>query len=59
LLEHCPNIDIAVRGEPEITVNELAKNFPLTPEKLNKILGIAIEQKDEVINNPDRPYLEI
>ena len=58
LLEHCPNIDIAVRGEPEITVNELAKNFPLTPEKLNKILGISYRAKDEVINNPDRPYLE-
>lgn len=52
-LEKCRAIDILVRGEPEMTVKEIAKNIPL-----KKILGISYRHKGRLIHNRDRPYLE-
>lgn len=58
VLEKCRGIDILVRGEPELTVQEIAANFPLGPRKKNKILGLSFIEGGKIINNPSRPYLE-
>jgi anaerobic magnesium-protoporphyrin IX monomethyl ester cyclase len=47
------NLDIAVRGEPEITLQELAGG-----RDYSEILGITFRRDLEIIRNPDRPFLE-
>lgn len=46
-------IDFIARGEYEYILRDLAKNM----EPAN-ILGITFRQGDEIIRNPDRPFLE-
>jgi len=52
VLTKCPDIDILVRGEPEMTIKDIAANIPL-----KKILGISYRLKGKFVHNPDRPYL--
>lgn len=53
VLNNLKATDILVRGEPEITVKDIATNIPL-----KKILGISYRVKGKIFHNPDRPYLE-
>lgn len=53
VMEHVKNLDIAIRGEHELTVQELGKNRPL-----ENILGITYRKDGIIKRNPDRPFLE-
>jgi anaerobic magnesium-protoporphyrin IX monomethyl ester cyclase len=54
-----PNVDIVVRGEGELTMLELAK---LASEgnlkNLSAVSGITFKHKNQIIHNPDRPFIE-
>ena len=58
VLDRCPGIDILVRGEPEITVGEIAANFEQITSAKKKILGISYVLNKKIVHNPDRPYQE-
>ncbi len=47
-----PNVDLVVRGEGERTVLELLQGKPL-----KDIQGISYRENDEVVHNPDRPFI--
>ncbi len=53
MLEKFENLDIVVRGEPEITMKELGSG-----KDYSEILGITFRINSEIIRNPDRPFLE-
>jgi radical SAM superfamily enzyme YgiQ (UPF0313 family) len=53
VLENCPNINILVRGEPEMTIKDIVANIPL-----KNIPGISYRLKGKITHNPDRPYSE-
>ncbi|MFZ5366479.1 MAG: B12-binding domain-containing radical SAM protein [Patescibacteria group bacterium] len=60
LTEDCfklePPLDFIIRGEPEMTTLELAKN--LGKEKhLSRIKGLSWRQDSKIIHNPDRPAI--
>lgn len=57
VLQKCHDIDILVRGEPALTIQEIAKNLPLTEKKKKRILGISYFCNKKIINNHSRPYL--
>jgi len=46
-------LDIAIRGEAEVAVKEIACG-----KDYNQILGITFRDKAEIIRNNDRPFLE-
>lgn len=51
------DLDLIIRGEPEITFKELFKK--LVDKKLfTKIKGISYRKKDKIINNSARPLME-
>ncbi|MFB3895267.1 MAG: radical SAM protein [bacterium] len=53
-LEKYPKLDLVIRGEYEITVQEL-----VTQSEWSKITGITYRNnKSEIIKNPDRPFIE-
>ena len=54
LFKICPNINIVVRGEGEVTIQEILKGLPL-----KDILGISYAQNGVVIHNKNRPLLDI
>jgi magnesium-protoporphyrin IX monomethyl ester (oxidative) cyclase len=56
-LEEAKNVDIAVTGEGEYALLEIAQYFE-GKKPLDKILGIAYRQNDAVTVNPRRPFLE-
>ena len=57
-LNEYPNLDIVVRKEGEITFKEILEKLQ-TKTSLNKVLGITFRnQKNEIIQNPDRPFIE-
>lgn len=58
VLEKCRQVDILVRGEPELTLQEITRRFPFTPKIKKKILGISFREGNQIIHNPPRPYLE-
>lgn len=51
-----PFVDIAVRGEGEITLVELLKALE-KGEGLRGIAGISYKENGSVIHNPERPYI--
>jgi len=54
ILARFNNLDVAVRGEPEITMKELAGG-----RDYSQIPGITFRRNNiEIIRNPDRPFLE-
>jgi len=58
-LQQCPQIDLLVRGEPAITLQEISQNLPLTEKAKKKILGISyFDHNKKIIHNSPRPYLE-
>ena len=56
-LRECPHADIIVRKEGEITLLEVMKCFD-RGDSLRNVLGITYRDKEEIIRNPDRPYIE-
>ena len=58
VLKKCHDIDILVRGEPVLTIQEIVKNLPLTEKKKREILGISYFRNKKIINNHSRPYLD-
>ncbi len=50
----CPEIDVIVRGEGEITMLELVKNNG-DPERIS---GVSYKKGGEIISNPDRKHIE-
>jgi radical SAM superfamily enzyme YgiQ (UPF0313 family) len=53
MLDQCPELDMVLRGEPEITFQKI-----LTGESLSNILGLTWRGADGVCQNPERPYHE-
>ncbi|MFH1683483.1 MAG: radical SAM protein [Candidatus Margulisiibacteriota bacterium] len=57
LLYAFPEIDIIVRGEGEITLNELL--FVLaTDGELKKVRGLTYRASSSILENPDRPLID-
>jgi anaerobic magnesium-protoporphyrin IX monomethyl ester cyclase len=53
-----PYVDIVVRGEGENTVQELACALS-NKSDLARVKGISFKRNGSVINNPDRPYMDL
>jgi radical SAM superfamily enzyme YgiQ (UPF0313 family) len=52
-LEMCKDLDIAIVGEPELTICDIAKNIVL-----EDIKGICYRKNDKIQKNPKRPFHE-
>lgn len=50
------NVDIVVRGEGEITLWEIVRNFK-NGKNLNDIEGISLRRNGKIIDNPPRSYI--
>jgi radical SAM superfamily enzyme YgiQ (UPF0313 family) len=53
LMLSCPQLDIVVRGEGELTMRELVEKG--TPEN---VLGASYKKNEKIIHNEDRPRIE-
>jgi len=53
ILAEFKNLDVVVRGEPEMTIKELAGG-----REYSQVLGITFRQNFEIIRNPDRSFLD-
>lgn len=51
-------VDVAVRGEGELTFLELIKNVERNNKDFSTIKGISYRKADKILHNPDRQYLE-
>jgi len=56
-LEEAKSVDIAVTGEGEYTMPEIARYFE-GKKSLKEILGIAYRKDEEVKINPSRPFIK-
>ena len=53
------NVDIVVRGEGELTMLELARLVSDGNLKnLSKVAGITFKNKNQIVRNPDRPFMQ-
>ncbi len=57
VLHECPAIDVVVRGEGEITMNELLEAH-VNHNDFVDILGVAFRKNNTPIRTPDRPPIE-
>jgi anaerobic magnesium-protoporphyrin IX monomethyl ester cyclase len=57
-LHQCPQADLLVRGEPELTLQKIGRHLPLAEKTKKKILGISYFQRGKIVHQPPRPYLE-
>ncbi|MDA8218691.1 MAG: radical SAM protein [Dehalococcoidales bacterium] len=63
-MEPFPCLDFAIRGEPECTFKELVECLARWPEgdghspDLSTISGLVWRRGEEVVANPDRPFIE-
>lgn len=57
ILEEEKAVDIIVRGEGELTLQELAKK-ELNIKNLQKIKGITFRKKNQIIQTENRPYIQ-
>jgi radical SAM superfamily enzyme YgiQ (UPF0313 family) len=53
-----PFVDIVVRAEGEFTLKELADYYIRKKGYLSDIKNITYKDKDKIIKNPDRPFIE-
>lgn len=58
VLEECDELDIVIRGEYEITSNELVRELKKKNFNLKKIKGISFRKGQEIFRNKDRMPLE-
>ncbi|MCK4884929.1 radical SAM protein, partial [Candidatus Bathyarchaeota archaeon] len=56
-LQECPYLDVVVRKEGENTIIELAERLEVSKD-FHDILGVTYRKGEEIIRNPDRPYIE-
>jgi radical SAM superfamily enzyme YgiQ (UPF0313 family) len=56
-LQQAPQIDAICRREYDQTVREIAERLETTPD-LSGILGVSHRLGDQIVHEPDRPYLE-
>ena len=56
-LQECPELDVVVRKEGEHTIIELVERLEVSKD-FNDILGVTYRKGEEIIRNPDRPYIE-
>jgi anaerobic magnesium-protoporphyrin IX monomethyl ester cyclase len=56
-LEECPELDIAVRKEGEVTLLELVQKIE-AGKSFGEVLGITYRKHGKIVRNPDRPYIE-
>jgi radical SAM superfamily enzyme YgiQ (UPF0313 family) len=56
-LKECPNLDIIVRKEGELTFLELLEKLG-NKRSLDSVNGITFRKGDNIIRNEDRPYIE-
>ena len=56
-LNECPQLDIVVRGEGEITFLELVKKVE-KGEGLTEVVGITCRKEGVIVKNSDRPHIE-
>jgi len=50
-MDECPDVDIIVRNEGEITISEI-----INGKQLNEISGISYKNKNKIIHNPPRAF---
>ena len=55
ILEDCPEIDICVRGEGEVTALEIVNSLKNGTD-LSSVLGVSYRDKGQIIRTPERPY---
>ena len=56
-LQECPQLDIVVRKEGEITFLELMQKLE-AGKSFGDVLGITYRKGEEIVRTPDRPYIE-
>jgi anaerobic magnesium-protoporphyrin IX monomethyl ester cyclase len=56
-LKECPELDIVVRKEGEITIVKVVERLEAGKD-LNGVLGVTYRKGEEIVQNPDRPYIE-
>ncbi len=56
-LEECPELDIVVRREGEITLLELVQRLE-AGKSYDDVLGTTTRKDGKIVRNPDRPYIE-
>ncbi len=56
-LETCPQLDLVVRGEGEETISEIVERLE-KGEDYYDVIGTTCRKNDEVVRNPDRPFIE-
>ena len=58
-LNEQPELDIIVRGEGELTLLELVDRISKSNMKnLDRVLGITFRQNGQIIQTPDRPFIQ-
>jgi anaerobic magnesium-protoporphyrin IX monomethyl ester cyclase len=56
-LQECPQLDVVVRKEGENTILELVERLEAGKD-FHDILGVTCKKGEEIVRNPDRPYIE-
>ena len=56
-LKECPQLDVIIRGEGEITLLDLVKKVN-EGKSFNRVLGTTCRDGDKIAKNPDRAYIE-
>jgi anaerobic magnesium-protoporphyrin IX monomethyl ester cyclase len=56
-LQECPDLDVVVRKEGEYTLLELVQRLE-AGKNFDGVQGITYRKGDEIVVNPDRPYIE-
>lgn len=57
VLRDCPDIDIVVRGEGEVTMYDIAERIS-NCQCYHDVPGTTTRNNGSIIRNPDRPYIE-
>ena len=56
-LKECPELDFVVRKEGEITIVEVVERLEAGKD-LDRVLGVTYRKGEEIVQNPDRPYIK-
>jgi anaerobic magnesium-protoporphyrin IX monomethyl ester cyclase len=56
-LKECPELDFVVRKEGEITIVEVVERLEAGKD-LDGVLGVTYRKSEEIVQNPDRPYIK-
>jgi anaerobic magnesium-protoporphyrin IX monomethyl ester cyclase len=56
-LEECPELDIVVRREGEITMLEIVQKIE-EDKSYDDVLGTTVRKEGKIVKNPDRSYIE-